>query len=162
MIFKEEVQVLKQKNSDMVMYIFLSVTAIIIVGLIIYFIKNSLDSTMHTANHLINEQEQTATELEEYSIMKYDNEEVRGSEVVNYIKKQLGDYSSSETAPIYIQVKTMIDGKSYTNTYTNSKYIADIKNFSSKQYYIKPTAWFTGKVVKSENKAILGVIFTQK
>jgi type II secretory pathway pseudopilin PulG len=153
---------MKQKNSDMVMYIFLSVVAVIIVGLIIVFIRNSLNSTMDTANHLINEQEQTTSEIEEYSIMKYDNEEVRGSEVVNFIKKYLGDYSNTETAPIYVKVTTVTSGVTYNNTYTNGGYISDIKNFSSNQYYIKPTAWFTGKVIRTKNKAILGVTFTKK
>lgn len=153
---------MKQKNSDIVVYILLSVVAVIIVGLIIAFISNSLNSTMDTANHLINKQEQITSEIEEYSIMKYDNEEIRGSEVVNFIKKQLGDYDSSEAAPVYIRVKTVTEGVSYDNTYTNGECIKDIKNFSSRQYYIKPTAWFIGEVVKSENEAILGVVFTQK
>lgn len=153
---------MKHKNSDIVIYILLSVVAIILVGLIILFVRNSVDSTMKSANEIINEQEQTMTEIEEYRIMKYDNEEIRGSDVVNYIKNELGDYSPSETAPIYVQVITVVDGISYDNTYTNNKHISDIKNFSNKQYYIKPTAWFTGKVVRTENKAILGVVFTQK
>lgn len=153
---------MKQKNSDMVMFIFLSVVAIIITGLIILFIRNSLNSTMNTANQLISQQEETASELEVYEIMKYDNEDVRGSDVVNFIKKQLGDFASSETAPIYIQVRTVVDGVSYDNTYTNNAYISNIKNFSGKQHYIKPTAWFTGKVIKTPNEAILGVRFIQK
>lgn len=153
---------MKHKNSDMVMFIFLSVIAIIIVGLIILFIRNSLDSTMDTANHLISRQEQTTSDLEEYDFLKYDNEEIRGSEVVNLIKKQLGDYGSIENAPVYIQVKTVVDGVEYDNTYTNNTYLSEIKNFSAKRYYIKPTAWFGGKVVKTPNEAILGLVFTQK
>lgn len=153
---------MKQKNSDIVTYIFMSVVAVIIVGVIIACIKNSLESTMDTANHLIGRQEQALSEIEEYDIMKYDNEELRGSEVVNFIKKYLGDYSPEEEAPIYVRVKTASAEGSHDNTYTNSEYISDIKNFSSRQHYIKPTAWFTAEVIRTENKAILGVAFIQK
>ncbi|NLC18822.1 MAG: hypothetical protein GX757_06295 [Clostridiales bacterium] len=153
---------MKQKNSDIVIYIFLSVVAVIIVGMIIAFIRNSLESTMDTANHIISRQEQTISEIEEYDIMKYDNEELRGSEVINFIKKYLGDYSAEEEAPIYVRVKTKSVEGSHDNTYTNSEHILDIKNFSNQQHYIKPTAWFTAEVIRTENKAILGVAFMQK
>lgn len=153
---------MKQKNSDMVMYIFLSVVAVIIAGMIIAFIKNYLDGTLASARSLAGKQEQALSELEEYEIMKYDNEELRGSEVVNFIKKHLGDYLPEEEAPIYVRVTTRADGSTYSNTYTNSEHIADIRNFSSQQHYIKPTAWFTAEVIRTQNKAILGVAFTQK
>ena len=82
--------------------------------------------------------------------------------MVNFIKKHLGDYTTDEEAPIYVRVTTKTAGGTYDNTYTNSEHLSDIKNFSCTQFYIKPTAWFTAKVVRTENKAILGVVFAQK
>jgi len=140
----------------------MSVVAVIIVGSIIAFIRNSLEGTMDSANQLISKQEQTLSEIEEYDIMKYDNEEIRGSEVINFIKKYLGDFSPEEEAPIYVRVKTVSAEGSHDNTYINSEHISDIKNFSSLQHYIKPTAWFTAEVIRTENKVILGVAFMQK
>jgi hypothetical protein len=77
--------------------------------------------------------------------------------VVNFIKKYLGDYTAAEEAPLYVNVKTSAS----ENTYTNETNIADIKNFTDTKY-IKPTAVFEGKVIKNENKVIVGVSFVQK
>lgn len=153
---------MKQKNTDLVTSILLSVFAVILMGIIIYSTKNFFDSTADAADNVTENTQELTIDYEDYDISMYDGEEVRGSEVVNFIKKQLGDYSEIETAPIYTQVKTTVLSVIYTNTYTNNVHISDIKNFSSSEFYIKPTALFIGKVIKSKNKAILGVTFIQK
>ncbi|NLK74033.1 MAG: hypothetical protein GX288_01930 [Clostridiales bacterium] len=95
--------------------------------------------------------------LKDSELKKYDGLEVTGSDVINCIKKYLGDYVSGETAPLYIYVKTKLT----ENTYTNGSQIKNIQNFTH-TYYIKPTALFTGEVVKNENDVILGIRFTNK
>ncbi len=90
-------------------------------------------------------------------IMKYEDQEVNGSDVVNCIKENLGDYTSTETAPIYVHVKT----STATNTYTNGSFINDVRNFTNIRY-IKPTAIFRGDVVKNTNEVIIGIDFIQR
>lgn len=153
---------MKYKNNDLVPQIFLAVVGVILTGILIYYVTNSAKSTAKIADSVISEAEETAAGFTEYDIVMYDGEEIRGAEVVNFIKKYLGDYEEAEEAPIYIEVVSKYSGATYTQKYTNNIHISDIKNFSKQSYYIKPTAIFTGEVIRNENKVILGVKFTQK
>lgn len=154
--------VVKQKYSDLTARIFLSVIAVILVGIMITYVKFFIDGTTDTAQDVIGSTQEISEDYSNYEIIKYDGEEIRGSEVVNFIKKHLGDYTLSETAPIYTEVTTVTSGTTYSNTYDNKEHLSDIKNFSSLSYYIKPTAMFTCNVIMSTNKAILGIQFIQK
>lgn len=153
---------MKQKHAEMPAYLLLSVFAVILTGILIYCTKNFYDNTANAADNVIEDTKEFVSDYADYDIKMYDGERVRGSEVVNFIKKYLGDYDSSETAPVYVQVKTVNNGVLYTNTYVNNVRTGDIKNFSSTEFYIKPTASFDGKIIKSANEAILGICFTQK
>lgn len=153
---------MKHKYNDLVPQIFLSVVGVILVGIIIYYVMNSVKSTSKLANSVIAETEDTAINYDEYDIVMYDGEEIRGAEVVNFIKKHLGDYPETENASIFVEVTTKPSGTTYTQTYKNNKNISDIRNFSDEAHYIKPTAMFTGKVIRNENKVIIGVKFIQK
>lgn len=153
---------MKHKNNDMVPQIFLAVVSVILVGVIVYYVMNSIKSSTRLADTVIAKAEVTASNYAEYEIAMYDGEELRGSEVVNFIKRELGDYSYSDTAPIYVQVVNKISEATYSHTHFNNKDIDNIRNFSSTEYYIKPTALFTGEVIRTENRVIVGVRFTQK
>lgn len=153
---------MKYKNNDLVPHIFLAVVGVILVGVIVTYIMNSVKSTTRVADIIIADTEELAANYTEHDICVYDGEIIRGAEVVNLIKKELGDYSLSETSPLYIEVATKFLETTYINTHINNKYIDDIKNFSSASYYIKPTALFAGEVIRTENRVIIGVKFTQK
>lgn len=152
---------MKHKNNDLVPHIFLAVVGVILVGIIVCYIINSVKSTTRVADIIIADTEELASDYAEHEINVYDGEIIRGSEVVNFIKKRLGDYSSSETAPLYVEVVTKYSGESYEKTHINNALIDNIKNFSSLEYYIKPTALFMGEVIRTENRVIIGVKFTQ-
>jgi hypothetical protein len=98
-----------------------------------------------------------ANELSDSDIKMYDGLDVTGSDVVNFIKRELSDYSSSEIAPVYVYVKTT-NGE---NTYYNGEYISNIQNFTTTKY-IKPTSKFIGDIVRDANEVIIGVKFIQK
>jgi ABC-type lipoprotein release transport system permease subunit len=153
---------MKHKNNDLVPQIFLAVVGVILVGIIIYYVMNSVQNTTKLADTILLNTESTISNYTEYDIVKYDCEEIRGSEVTNFIRKNLGDYDVTETAPIYVEVITMLSGLPISNTYRNKEHIENVKNFSSIQYYIKPTAIFEGEVLRNANKVILGIKFTQK
>lgn len=153
---------MKQKNSELIAYILLAVLAVVIIGSIVYMVKGSVDRTSDAAKHILDQSEELAEEMEDYEITKYDGEKIRGDEVVNIIKEQLVGYLVTETAPIYIQVTTVVSGTTYTNIYVNKQHLADIKNFSIPQYFIAKNAYYSYDVVYSVNKAILGVKIVQK
>lgn len=153
---------MKHKNNDMVPKIFIAVVGVILTGIIVYYVMNSVNSTTKLADSVILSTEEISIGYEEHDIVMYDGEDIRGSEVVNFIKKHIGDYMPSDTAPIYVEVVTKASSSVYTHTYTNNAYIDEIRNFSSIDYYVKPTAIFTGEVIRTVNKVIIGVKFIQK
>ncbi|NLK27898.1 MAG: hypothetical protein GX306_06100 [Clostridiales bacterium] len=95
--------------------------------------------------------------LKDRDIKMFDAMEVYGSEVVNFMRKHLGDYDAGEIAPIYVIIKTSTKEK----TYQNGSEIKNLQNFTNENY-IKPTALFYGEVIQNENDVILGIKFTQK
>ena len=149
---------MKHKNNDLVAQIFLAVVGVILVGIIIYYTMGSVSSTTRLADNIITNSEKMAVDYDEYEIVKYDCEDIRGSEVVNFIKRQQGDFSATEEPPIYIEVIS----KASSATYTNNQYIEQIKNFSIIDRYIKPTAIFAGEVIRTGNDVIIGVKFSQR
>jgi hypothetical protein len=95
--------------------------------------------------------------LSESDIIMYDGYEVCGSDVVNFIKKNLGSYTGSETAPIYIQV---VEG-AVRYVYINNLYFSEIQDFSNAMY-IKPVAVYTCTVIRDANEVIIGVRFVKR
>ena len=96
-------------------------------------------------------------DIKNSGILKYKDMEIYGSEVVNCMKENLGDYTATETAPIYVCVET----SSSTNTYTNGSVIEEARDFT-KSRYIKPTAVFRGDIIKNTNDVIIGLHFIQQ
>ncbi len=96
-------------------------------------------------------------DIKNRGILKYDDVEVYGSDVVNCIKENLGDYTATEIAPIYVRVETA----SSVNTYTNGSVIDEMRDFT-KLRYIKPTTAFRGDIIKNTNDVIEGINFIQQ
>ena len=102
------------------------------------------------------ELDEISSELSERDLVMYDGLEVKGSDVINCIKKQLGSYTNTETAPVSVNVIT-----SNTNyTYVNGASIEAINNFANDKY-INPLKKFIGKAVRDKNKVIICLRFTQ-
>lgn len=152
---------MRHKNSDIVNWIVISVAGVVILGFMIYKLSIYLHDTSAATDKIIEKAQDQLMDMIDSEITKLDGETIRGSEVVNFIKEQLGNYSASEVAPIYVKVTTVINGRTYQNTYQNKLHISHIKDFSSTQYYIKPTASFQGTIERSKNQAILGITFIQ-
>lgn len=131
--------------------------AIIITCMIVALGFRAADTAKEINNSAIIQMSQLNNDIQSADISMYDAAEIYGSEVVNFIKRTLGDYTEAETAPISVKVTTTLS----QNTYTNKSKIFDIRDFTS-SYYIKPTAVFIGEVLQNENKVIIGVAFTQK
>ena len=131
--------------------------ASVIITCTLVWIGFTLSNTSSEISNSASQQlKELSNDINDSGIMKYDGILVEGSEVINCIRKNLGDYGSTQTAPIYVTVTTTV-----TNTYTNGQYLENIRSFADTKY-IKPTATFKGKVVKNTNKVILGIVFAQQ
>lgn len=153
---------MKQKNSELPSYWILVVFGVVITACIIIYMKHFYDDLTDTTDEIVEQTIEAAEFYDEYKIIMYEFEDVQGSQVVNFIKKNLGNYSATEVAPIFVRVNTVVSGMNYSNDYVNKEHIPDIKNVSAIDYVIKPNAYFYCEVIRSANKVILGVSFTQK
>ncbi|MDF2539262.1 MAG: hypothetical protein K0S76_2283 [Herbinix sp.] len=115
------------------------------------------EAAKEISNSAVVQMAELHNDIKDSDIKKYDDTEVFGSDVVNCIKKYLGDYTSSETGPFTVSVKTTLS----ENTYKNGVNLPNIRNFTHSMY-IKPTNVFLGKLIANENNLITGISFTQK
>jgi hypothetical protein len=95
--------------------------------------------------------------LAESEITMFEGEEVDGIYVINFIKRHLGDYDSTEVSDLYIYVKTQLS----ENKYVNNSYFENIQNFTDSKF-IKPTWVFKCSIDRDANDVILGVRFIQQ
>ncbi len=137
--------------------ILLLAAATIITCIIVAIGISTLNTAKQLSSNAIRQISELNNEIKDSDIMRYDKAPVTGSEVMNCIKKYLGDYKAPEKAPIYIFVKT---NQSEMN-YTNGDSISCNRDFTH-IYYIKPTAIFQAEVIKNTNKVIVGVKFNQQ
>jgi len=91
-------------------------------------------------------------------ITMYDGLKVYGADVVNFMKRYLGSYRESETAPMKVTVVTSHRPK-VVYTYCNKAYLLEIQNFT-KSRYIKPLSEFLGAVTYNANGVIMEISFT--
>lgn len=148
---------MKTNYLSVAMKILLFAAAIIITCIIVMLGFRAADTAKEISNSAVIQMTELNNDIKDNDIKKYHNIEVYGSDVVNCIKKNLGDYTSTEIAPLYIFVKTSVS----ENTYTNGAYITNIRDLTHNMY-IKPTAVFLGTVIVNENKVIIGISFIQK
>ena len=153
---------MKGKNSDLPSSMIWMVFGVVISACIIIYFTNFYHSTVDTTDRILAKSSKTLENFDEYEATMYEYEEVRGSLVINFIKKNLGGYAVAETAPFFVRVSTRALGISYTNDYENKDHIKDIKNVAAVEYYINPNACFECEIIRNENKVIQGIQFIQK
>lgn len=142
--------------SEAVKFLLMSATLLItcsLIGLGFYVFGNSKRLGSTVTNQIVD----LNNELTQSDIMKYDGLEVSGSDVINFIKKYLGDYGKEESGPFSI----VIEKGSNIDIHKNKEYIHLITDFTN-SYYIKPTNKFMGSVEKNENLVIVSVKFSRK
>jgi hypothetical protein len=110
--------------------------------------KNTSDSAIEKINKF-------NTVLSESDLTMYAGIEVKGSDVVNFIKKNLGSYDATEHSNQYIRVVTAAND----STYWNERYIEDIQNFSS-TLFINQEALFRCDVIRDANDVIIGIVLS--
>lgn len=148
---------MKTGNLSTALKLILFAVSVLITCVVVFVAIKASDEAKKISDSAIDQLSEINSDIADSGIMMYDGNEVYGSDVINFIKKTLGDYEPTETAPVYIYVKT----STAENTYTNNTYESNIIKFTD-AHYIKPTAVFSGEVVKNTNSVIIGIKFIQK
>ena len=148
---------MKTNNITDVMKILIFAATTMITCIIVAVGFGATKTAKYLSHNAMSQLTQLNEDLSDSDIKMYDKTNVTGSEVVNFIKKYLGDFKVGETAPIYVYIKTdkVEDGL------INNVHISNIRDFSH-SHYIKPTAKFYGEVDINLNGVISGVVFTQQ
>ncbi len=136
--------------------IMLIAASVIITCIIVWIGFTMVKTSREISDSAFDQLRELNNDLKDSGIMKYDGITVEGSEVINCIRKNLGEYDTTQTAPIYVTVTTTVE-----NTYTNGQYLENLRSFADTKY-IKPTATFHGTVKKNTNKVIVGIVFVQQ
>ena len=152
--YQRRMDIMKTKNSDIAVKIFLVVVGVILTGLIIAWStgvfkdkKNDLSRSTEKINNAIGS-------LAEFDLLVYEGESIRGDTIIDLInevyEKDLG---------ISITVKTNKNSQK-GKTYSGEKY----KEPASKndEDYINPNGIFKGEVIKDENGMVIEIVFDQK
>jgi hypothetical protein len=148
---------MKTGNLSDVVKILIFGAAVIITCIIVALGFQAAETAKEISDSALMQMTDLNNDIKDSDLKIYDGSKIYGSDVINCIKKNLGDYSLGETAPIYVYVKTSLT----ENTYTNSTYLSEIKSFSNTRY-IKPTMVFAGTVVENTNNVIVGIRFIQE
>ena len=148
---------MKVNNIDYATRILIIAASVIITCVIVWLGFSAMNTAKDISNNSISQMIKLNNDLKESDINMYDSTIVTGSEIVNFIKKNLGDYGAAENGPFTVTIVTNMG----TSSYTNGSYISNIRDFTDSQY-IKPTAEFTGEVIRNENDVITQVIFSAK
>jgi hypothetical protein len=149
------------ENSLKAILIGAGVVITLIVVSIGFLLMRSGQSTAQTA---IGKLDQINVEMADSQYTMYDDMDVRGSEVVNVLKKFKDEYIGVQVitkkntgGEWYINVANTITG---TLTATSND-ISDAMDEKSNEY-INPNGKFKGKIVRDANGSVMAIIFTQK
>lgn len=148
---------MRTNNITDVVKILIFASAVMITCLIVTLGFQAAEAAKNASRTAIARMNEIDEEIKDSGIKVYEGNDIYGSDVVNCIKKLLGNYSQLETAPMYVIVKTA----SLENTYVNDEFISELRDFSS-PLYIKPTGLFKGEIIKNQNKVNVGIKFTQQ
>ncbi len=96
------------------------------------------------------------TSIKEEEMMQYQGATVMGSDVINLLKSTFGGYCAGEIPSITITVVT----KAAETVHHNNDLLDEITKFDQPAY-IRPTAQFSGTVLRNENNVITGLRFEQ-
>jgi hypothetical protein len=150
-----------------------SLKAIIIgAGVVITMIVVSIGfllmrSGQSTAQNAINRLDQISSEMSESQYTMYDGMEIRGSEVVNVLRKYKDEYigicvktKKNPSGVWYVYDVTLIGNEAEIGS-PSTKSISDTMD-ETKDEYINPNGVFIGSIARDENGRIAALMFEQK
>jgi hypothetical protein len=151
-----------------------SLKAIIIgAGVVITMIVVSIGfllmrSGQSTAQNAINRLDQISSEMSESQYTMYDGMEIRGSEVVNVLRKYKDEYigvcvktKKNSSGTWYIYNVTLSGGNDAEIGAESDKSISNTMDETSDEY-VNPNGVFIGSIARDENGRIAALMFEQK
>lgn len=135
-----------------IIYLAVSISITIIV---VFSIMRASDTAQVISNFSISAISQMERDVLNWDLMQYDQKELMGSEVLNFVKRQLGEYEADKESDLYIRVVTIFGDY----TYVNNESIPLMKDISS-SHYINPMVKFQGMIEENTNDVIVGIKFT--
>lgn len=115
-----------------------------------FMVGREAQNTASVTVDYLNEFNNTITES---SYQRYDGLEVKGSDVISFIRRNLSEYDTAEQALIYVEV---VDKK--RTRYQDNSFIQEIRDIKS-EYYINPYNEYMGQIIRDANNVIRGVNF---
>lgn len=142
------------------------IAAIAIILLIIMFAFGIVTFAINKGNNLTNEISENIDSMMETEYTMYDGEVISGSNVTNLISNT---FSSSDNVYILVKTKANSSGVYYVCNADGERLESSVernlvKNSKTKtnDNYITPTGKFYGEIMRNENGAIVGIVFTQQ
>lgn len=135
---------------------FLMAAGLIVTASLIMLGFRMADAGERAGNDMANRFIAFNTELKESDVLQYDGAVVNGSDVINFIRKNLSECEPGGTAPFRVVVETSV-----ITVYEDNSMLKELMNFSHASY-IAPTGRFVGMVERNENGVIASVTFIQK
>lgn len=142
------------------------IASIAIVLLIVMFGFGIVTFAINKGNNLTNEISENIDTMMETEYTMYDGEIVSGSNVTNLISNT---FSGSDNVYILVKTKANPSGVYYVCGTDGERLESDVertlvRNSKTKtnDNYIVPTGKFYGEVIRNENGAIIGIVFTQE
>jgi len=101
-------------------------------------------------NHVVEELHQYRVAIEEQDYTKYDGVTVYGTDVVNFMKRELDEHGTGVWITVVRENRAV--------TYKRREEAEGVKQIGS-AHYIAPTENYTGEVVRNENEVIVEIVF---
>lgn len=125
----------------------------VVIGVGFYMAREAKTTAVYAGNQMSEFQK----ELVESNYTRYDGITVSGSDVLNFIKKNLGGITAGKTGEVYVELKT----EKTENTYVDSTYIKNLRDFADTRY-VNPVAVFDASIIRDVNEVIVGIRFVQE
>lgn len=142
---------------DSVNRFFLIAAGLIITAGLVFLAFRMADIGTETAEYVMEEFRMFGKDIKEEELLQYDGMVVSGSDVVNFIMRNLPKGSVYRDSAVMVTVICGSEKITY-GTYEEAK---NIKNFSHENY-INPTYLFQGTVIRNENGVISEVLFERR
>lgn len=128
------------------------VLSVVLISIMISQFRDAQNMSNAVGNQIVSKTQ----EIMENDIMQYDGLTVKGVDVINFYKKNLGEYVSGSTAP-FVMTVAWAGG---TFSYTDGTMLDKIRDEGS-SHYIKPVSQWKCKVQRNKNGIITEVKFTK-
>lgn len=140
---------------DSINRFFTMAAGLVITASLIFVAFRLADEGKRLGEHAVSSLAKVNAEWKEDEITRYEGLTVKGSDVINFMRKNLSMNLQDGSEQLVVITETDV-----VTVHKNMDSMEDVMNFSHASY-INPTSEFVGKVNRNENGVIVSVRFTQ-